>query len=1320
MPSNPKVSLTLTLENGQFKLGLKEVQSDLHATKQDSKAMAQAMSESARAAETSYKQARAAYLAAKVAGQENEAQLKKEAAAARLAAQAAKANMEAFKATSNEARKLGDSADQAGRKGASGLKQMHTQASQLKTTLGEVQQILRGLSVLAAGGLGTMAVGGGYLATRGIRESMTFEDIRAGYEAQLKDRAAAQKLFNETLRFTKYTPFRLQQTAEGSGMILDALGSQSASNGQLMSMLNIVGQAVAAKPGKLTLDQAIRALTQLRGGSYQLQEMLPLGLTREVLEKNGVGFDSQNQLTTSGPKAFEIALKVLQEKYDGFFDQAENRLSTMLSNLEDSVQQKFAAFGDILAESGVKDFFKEVQAELDKLDSDPGFLKGIRELGREAGQMVKGAGSQLIQFLRDGVEWLGKHPTALADALRTATEVAKGLFVAVVILTGLSGLVALAEGITIILGLFAGPAGWVVLIGLAVAAIMGGNGLLNAINQLTGSRDDMTQLGRDSAAAMQIMREEFRKTEGGARSLIVALLDLAMAQQDNARTMRQREALNELGLNSWRTNGRLTVNVGSPQGPKKTIDLGNSIERAEAFASGAPTLYFDGMPITSVAQNPSGNWGMSATEALGTQISRAKQADPGPVPMGPWRPPGPYLNSQYNPGKAAWPFGSDAADALPEDKRGPFQIELERRQVEVRAQLKKLTYGDGKGLICVLKTGKGMAVLGGADAEAWMKSVGWDASTSSTLGKVQSSGLSRAGLEDLQPGDMVFHVKPGGKGHTGLFDRIENGKVYITGNSPGSVGYDIPLSEFMNPAIAYKPGQTGAYAFVNPFDSVRQWQGQLGGLTGAPLGSWSSPHSIPTPYGPGASPADKVNAMLKAVAGDTSSRYSAEYRVEKLQEQVTWYQKLGEAMGSFVDGLKQKVQELQGLKDSLVDARDGLAVSIQQALGFDRGADVLRAQQLERSARDARDAYGKLGPDASPEEQARAMQRWAEGVKAMYDMAAGLRGRKGAEQLVGGLISNAGELGKGLPENLDAVIRTLDEKLSDASYRLTTAGDRLKEAADNLKTAAFALMNKQQQMEQLRLEHLQGINPGAPITGGGLPSSIPNGGASKYAPAPTSSAGADSTAVGTARTMPSDWSAPGWTQVSCNGDGTCNFEYTGDGGSSYGAGGTYPEDSKGDKKSGVNAAQAGLQKFAGVLQSITAIVQSAGQSLGAKISAIGGLVGQFNPGLGSVISAAGGLWDAVSNMFGGGNKRLKADVRPEEGSSWLVHFASLQNYGLEANPSGRLTAGQGVQSGTGGEVVHRHEHEFIGDLANLVRTATQTSARREQWSYSNA
>ncbi len=1314
MPSNPKVSLTLTLNWDGLKIGVQQVQNELDESKGDAKALTQALNETARAHDLAYKQARAAFLAAKAAGQENEAQLKKEAVAARAAAQASKATLDAHKAVTAEARRLGDTTEQAGKKGASGLKQMHSAAQGLKTTLGEVQQILRGLSVLAAGGLGAMVAGGGYLATRGIRESMTFEDIRAGYEAQLKDRAAAQRLFNETLRFTRVTPFRLEQTSEGAGMILDALGPQSASNGQLMSMLNTVGQAVAAKPGKLTLDQAIRALTQLRGGSYQLQEMLPLGLTREVLEKNGVGFDSQNQLTTSGPKAFEIALKVLQEKYDGFFKDAENRLSTMLSNLQDTVQQKFASFGDIMAESGVKDFFKDLQQELDRLDSDPGFLKALRELGRQAGEIVRGAGSQLIQWLRDGVEWLSKHPTALADALRTATEVAKGLFVAVVTLAGISGLVALAEGITVILGLFSGPAGWVVVIGLAVAALVGANGLKNAIDQITSTRDDMTQLGRDSATAMQIMREEFGKTESGARNLIQALLDLLNLQQENGRTQRQRDSLVELGAKSRFSNGNLTVSVGSPNGPTRTIDVGADLSSvAHILESGQ--FFYGGMPITSYGGTPAN--GISLYEALGTQISRARQSEPGPMPMGPWRPPGPYQNSGYSPGAAAWPFSSDAADALPEDKRGPFQIELERRQSEVRAQLKKLNYGDGKGLICVLKTGKGMAVLGGPDAEAWMKSVGWDASTSSTLSKVQQSGLSRAGLEDLQPGDMVFHVKPGGKGHTGLFDRIENGKVYITGNSPGSVGYDIPLSEFMNPALAYKPGQTGAYAFVNPFDSVRQWQGQLGGISGPPQGSWAA--GPPVPYAPGASPSDKVNALLKAATGGTDSRFHAEALTERLRDQFEWTQKLHDGIRDFVDGLKQKVEELRGLRDGLLSARDNLAVSIQQALGFDRGADVLRATQLRDRARTAYDEWRNLGPGASDEDRARALQNRAQTVQAMYDMAAGLRGRKGGEQIVSGLISEGGRLNPGdeLGPLLTQAARTIDEKLGDASLRLSSAGDRLKEAAEALRLAAYGLMDAKARAEAERLAVASGANPGQPITGGGLPGVAPTGGFSKYSPAPVAGSGG----AGYWDDNPSG--ATSQRLVGCE-SGQCRTEYYhGDpsmAGSDFGPGGTYPEDAKGEKKTGVNAAQAGLQKFASVLQSITAIVQSAGQSLGAKISAVGGLIGQFNPGLGSVISAAGGLWDAVSGLFGGGNKRLKADVRPEEGSSWLVHFAALQNYGLEANPSGRLTAGQGVQSGTGGEATMNHKFEILGnELKNVIRHVSSEIVREERWGYGN-
>lgn len=164
---------------------------------------------------------------------------------------------------------------------------------------------------------------------------------------------------------------------------------------------------------------------------------------------------------------------------------------------------------------------------------------------------------------------------------------------------------------------------------------------------------------------------------------------------------------------------------------------------------------------------------------------------------------------------------------------------------------------------------------------------------------------------------------------------------------------------------------------------------------------------------------------------------------------------------------------------------------------------------------------------------------------------------------------------------------------------------------------------------------------------------------------------------------------------------------TGDAG--FGAGGTYPEDEK-KPKSGINAAQAGLQKFAGILQGITGIVQAAGQGLGAQISAVGALISQFNPGVGGIISAAGGLIGAVKELFGG-KKRLKTDTKAEDGY-FNVKFPTDSTYSLAGNPREALLGGRGLTSGPG-TVSFKHEFEINDGAFKEALRHTMSSLLRE-------
>jgi hypothetical protein len=183
----------------------------------------------------------------------------------------------------------------------------------------------------------------GALGVMAVRQSASFEKMKASLETVTGSVEAADKAFKSMVSFAAKTPFQLEEIMQGF-IKLKALGLDP-SEEALYSYGN-----TASAMGK-SLDQFIEAIADASTGEFE--RLKEFGI-RASQQGDQVSFTFQGITTTVRKNATEIEQylrSIGQNQFAGAMNRQMQTLNGSWSNLKDTISNSLSVFGDSIARS---------------------------------------------------------------------------------------------------------------------------------------------------------------------------------------------------------------------------------------------------------------------------------------------------------------------------------------------------------------------------------------------------------------------------------------------------------------------------------------------------------------------------------------------------------------------------------------------------------------------------------------------------------------------------------------------------------------------------------------------------------------------------------------------------------------------------------------------------------------------------------------------------------------------------------------------------------------------------------------------------------
>lgn len=260
-------------------------------------------------------------------------------------------------------------------------------------------------------------------------KAMTSASARMeSYKEQLRALTGSTEAANAALR--KITTFAVQSplTFEETIQSVTLLKSQFVSLGDIfkndMQLLRTMTN-MAVFSGR-PLDQVARSLLKIRSGFWRSQYMQPIGLGKDFLETIGIKWDSKRNRpagldATTGPAIFEKIMQNPPEHIKNF--KPEELLQTKLTNVQDILFVFWAKLGDSFqtATKGILAYFTDFVRDLVELLDMPDVKAALNTI---AENVIKPLGETIIGFLKGLAEQIRNDPDTI---VRWFTAIASGI-----------------------------------------------------------------------------------------------------------------------------------------------------------------------------------------------------------------------------------------------------------------------------------------------------------------------------------------------------------------------------------------------------------------------------------------------------------------------------------------------------------------------------------------------------------------------------------------------------------------------------------------------------------------------------------------------------------------------------------------------------------------------------------------------------------------------------------------------------------------------------------------------------------------------------
>lgn len=393
-----------------------------------------------------------------------------------------------------------------------------------RQAIGELEKLSKGVNrgvYAVAQGLQTVAMGATAVTAAiltpfvlgskaAINMTAEMENAELAFESMLGSAEKAKKLWGDLVKFSSKSPLPLDQLRDGAQLLL-AFGHNADAIIPKIKLLGTVTKALNLQGG---LSQAVRALEDLRAGSFNQMMLGNLGITRDLLSQRGIKFSKAGSLESSGAQAYEAAFKYLEDRFAKMADRADQLLSTRIGNIADKIRnQVLPAIGSAFAGAfgGMVDSLNDVIDRVIKALGDPRIRDAIRQSFETLSAPIKSG----IDWLKKFADKAASDPDSVARMIGTMTSAIKTLTTTTLVLIGAS------VGARLVAWLAAAAAG-----ASALAPIMTylfSTTLIQAITQLNALFLTLCIRLGTATASSQAFSNALTVTLGGFLSWIAAL-----------------------------------------------------------------------------------------------------------------------------------------------------------------------------------------------------------------------------------------------------------------------------------------------------------------------------------------------------------------------------------------------------------------------------------------------------------------------------------------------------------------------------------------------------------------------------------------------------------------------------------------------------------------------------------------------------------------------------------------------------------------------------------------------------------------------------
>ena len=296
------------------------------------------------------------------------------------------------------------------------------------------------MAVVAAVGmlvfkLGELAVNGAIAFTKFTLSVASFrQDSITAFNAMLKNKAAAEDVYNKAVQIADATPFQTPQVINA----IKGLMAGGFKTDELESMMNSLADLSTVK-GVDKLDQLVGAMAKLKSEGKltgeTMERLKDAGLPMtEVAKQLGVSFDRLSGV--SADKAIPAIKAAIQALYGGAAAETSKNLSGLFSTLSDKPFQLFdKAMG--VGGGGLSKFVATVQKSMEELINalNPNSYGGVKIISvinaigdalNTVAIMAKALGEGLLKGLSEGFSAAGGEDAANTWKKVDATSLAEG------------------------------------------------------------------------------------------------------------------------------------------------------------------------------------------------------------------------------------------------------------------------------------------------------------------------------------------------------------------------------------------------------------------------------------------------------------------------------------------------------------------------------------------------------------------------------------------------------------------------------------------------------------------------------------------------------------------------------------------------------------------------------------------------------------------------------------------------------------------------------------------------------------------------------